>query len=168
MDIYVYAGYYELFVTSKKLNSPFLLQGFFKTVKEAETFIAHNFDVDDNIYYERSLYSQSEYAETLSFLSDVETERYKIDITDDGDVLQCTKEWQEKNLTLLYKNVPEGDWVRCNNCGKMMLLPYGTEICPECGFEGGLAWVDDEKQEMWEDEIPNTIQTLRKIGSCQS
>lgn len=89
MTIHVYAGYYEIFVTPKELEKPYMHQGTFESVKEAETFIANNFDVYDNVYYERSIYPQSEYAETLSFLSDAEQEKYRFDVTDNGLVLQA-------------------------------------------------------------------------------
>lgn len=49
--------------------------------------------------------------------------------------------------TIIYKNVEEGDWVKCSNCGKVMLLPYGADMCPECTCEDGLQWVDDNLQE---------------------
>ena len=54
---------------------------------------------------------------------------------------------------IIYPNVEEGDFVRCNNCGKVMLLPYGSDICPECGKEGCLAWADDSIQETNESEL---------------
>lgn len=41
-----------------------------------------------------------------------------------------------------------GDFVRCCNCGELMLVEAGTEACPHCGSEDGtLAWADDELQE---------------------
>ncbi len=49
--------------------------------------------------------------------------------------------------TIIYKNVEEGDWVKCSNCGKVMLLPYGADMCPECTCEDELQWVDDNLQE---------------------
>lgn len=47
---------------------------------------------------------------------------------------------------IIYPNVEAGDLVRCSNCGKVMLVPYGNEICPECGKVGTMAWFDDEQE----------------------
>lgn len=54
---------------------------------------------------------------------------------------------------IIYPNVQEGDFVRCNNCGKLMLLPYGADKCPECSACGTLAWGDDSIQETNEFEL---------------
>ena len=40
-----------------------------------------------------------------------------------------------------------GDFVTCNSCGKVMLLPYGADKCPDCKAEGTLSWTDDTFQE---------------------
>lgn len=40
-----------------------------------------------------------------------------------------------------------GDFVTCNGCGRVMLLPYGADKCPECKQTGCLAWTDDDLQE---------------------
>lgn len=32
------------------------------------------------------------------------------------------------------------DYVRCTQCGETSLAPQGTDVCPCCGFEGGLMW----------------------------
>lgn len=50
--------------------------------------------------------------------------------------------------TRTYEGVQHGDWVRCVSCGAQMLLPCGADKCPECGENGTLRWVDEEKQEM--------------------
>lgn len=50
--------------------------------------------------------------------------------------------------TITYERVQHGDWVRCVLCGAQMLLPCGADKCPECGENGTLRWVDEEKQEM--------------------
>lgn len=50
--------------------------------------------------------------------------------------------------TRTYEGVQHGDWVRCVLCGAQMLLPCGADKCPECGENGTLRWVDEEKQEM--------------------
>lgn len=36
-----------------------------------------------------------------------------------------------------------GDFVRCTNCGKLMLVDLREEICPECCTDGSLMWVDE-------------------------
>ena len=50
--------------------------------------------------------------------------------------------------TRTYKGVQYGDWVRCVLCGAQMLLPCGADKCPECGENGTLRWVDEERQEI--------------------
>ena len=46
--------------------------------------------------------------------------------------------------TIIYKNCEQGDWVECCNCGKKMLVPYGSDQCPECTMDGALAWAYGE------------------------
>lgn len=65
--------------------------------------------------------------------------------------------------TIIYKGVEEGDWVKCSQCGKMMLLPYGADQCPECYGWGTLAWVDEEKQEADIDSVGKTEYANRKL-----
>lgn len=50
--------------------------------------------------------------------------------------------------TRTYEGVSHGDWVRCALCGAQMLLPCGADKCPECGENGTLRWVDEERQEI--------------------
>lgn len=50
--------------------------------------------------------------------------------------------------TITYEGVQHGDWVRCVLCGAQMLLPCGAGKCPECGENGTLRWVDEERQEI--------------------
>lgn len=50
--------------------------------------------------------------------------------------------------TITYEGVQHGDWVRCVFCGAQMFLPCGADKCPECGENGTLMWVDEERQEM--------------------
>lgn len=59
--------------------------------------------------------------------------------------------------TIVYNGTKHGDHVRCNNCGAVMLLPCGAEQCPECGFVGGLAWVNDLTQEADFDEVGEIV-----------
>lgn len=49
--------------------------------------------------------------------------------------------------TITYEGVQHGDWVRCVLCGAQMLLPCGADKCPECGENGTLRWVDEERQD---------------------
>ena len=59
-----------------------------------------------------------------------------------------TDENPEKMKTITYEGVQHGDWVRCALCGAQMLLPCGADKCPECGENGTLRWVDEERQEI--------------------
>lgn len=86
MKIYVYAGYYELYVSPKQIAKPFLLQGVLESVEDAETFLDANFDTEnDTVYYERSIFSESR----ISFLDDIEDEgeKYKFDVDDNGNII---------------------------------------------------------------------------------
>jgi hypothetical protein len=48
---------------------------------------------------------------------------------------------------VVYSYTGSGDFVHCNNCGKIMLLPTGADKCPSCYREGMLAWEDDSLHE---------------------
>ena len=88
--IYVYAGYYELFITSKRLAPPFMYQAEFDTVSEAEKWVDENFDTEnDTIYYERSIYDESRIAECL--FDEEKAEFYKFDIVKNGEMIYETK-----------------------------------------------------------------------------
>ena len=65
--------------------------------------------------------------------------------------------------TITYKNVEEGDWVKCTFCGKTMLVPYGADMCPECTCEGSLQWVDDSKQEATIETVGETEPSEREL-----
>lgn len=81
--IYVYAGYYELFVSSKPMAAPFMYQAEFGTVSEAEKWLDENFDTEnDTVYYERSIYDESRLADYP--YEDFEAEYYKFDIDAEG------------------------------------------------------------------------------------
>ena len=58
--------------------------------------------------------------------------------------------------------VEVGDHVRCNNCDTEMLVPHGADICPNCGYNGALAWVseDEDKKEASDDEFED-------VESCE-
>jgi hypothetical protein len=51
----------------------------------------------------------------------------------------------KKQTVHIYIN--SGDFVRCNNCGKIMLLPTGADKCPACYFEGALGWENEKLKE---------------------
>ena len=91
----VYAGYYELFVSTSTLSSPFMWQGEFDTIEKAEAFLYENFDTEnDPVYYERPIFTQSRaYAE---FLTDEEQEKLLFDVTADGLILQATNDWKKQ------------------------------------------------------------------------
>lgn len=38
------------------------------------------------------------------------------------------------------------DKVECCYCGFFGVVPIGEEICPECGCNYALAWVDDKQE----------------------
>lgn len=46
------------------------------------------------------------------------------------------------------------DFVKCNNCDKMMLVNHGEDICPECDCEGTFSWVEEEFEEIVYDNAP--------------
>lgn len=95
----VYAGYYELFVSTSTLSSPFMWQGEFDTIEEAEAFLDENFDTEnDPVFYEGSIYGQSRLAEYA--FDEEEAERLRFDVTPNGDVLQCTSEWHLQHETI--------------------------------------------------------------------
>lgn len=48
--------------------------------------------------------------------------------------------------TKIYRGVAQGDWVRCSDCGAVMLLPCGADSCPECTGEN-LSWASDKEDE---------------------
>lgn len=91
--IYVYAGYYELFITGKPLSKPYALWGEFGTIEEAQDFCI---DYDDHFYIERDLFGESYFANMLSY---EEREKMTFDITEDGHVLQATNEWKMKQAS---------------------------------------------------------------------
>lgn len=63
---------------------------------------------------------------------------------------------------VVYQGTKKGDLVRCTNCGKVMLLPFGADKCPECGSCGTSVWFDDE-QESTIDELAG-----KGLQICQS
>lgn len=67
--------------------------------------------------------------------------------------------------TKIYNNILHGDWVKCSQCGAIMLLPCGADQCPECCGCGTLSWIDEARQEMNVDDLGadvlNTNHTLK-------
>jgi hypothetical protein len=59
----------------------------------------------------------------------------------------------KKQTVHVYINA--GDFVHCNNCGKIMLLPTGADKCPACYFEGALDWENEKLKEASLFEIKN-------------
>lgn len=41
-----------------------------------------------------------------------------------------------------------GDYVHCNYCNTTMVVEYGSDVCPNCGMDGCMEWVDEEHQEV--------------------
>ena len=84
----VYAGYYELFISTSALSSPYMFQGEFGTIEEAEAFLDENFDTEsDPIFYERKIFPQSRtYA---AFLTEEEQEDMLFDVMPNGLILQA-------------------------------------------------------------------------------
>lgn len=89
--IYVYAGYYELFVSSKPMAAPFMYQADFDTVSEAEEWLDENFDtVNHTVFYERPLYDESRLAGCIldDYSFDEESaENYKFDLNENGEMI---------------------------------------------------------------------------------
>lgn len=54
------------------------------------------------------------------------------------------------------------DNVECMYCGFDGLVDCGAKVCPKCGFEGALAWKDDEPQEVAKSFIEQFELTLTK------
>lgn len=42
------------------------------------------------------------------------------------------------------------DNVKCCDCGWKGLVTCGSNICPECGADFALSWIEDEPQEVEE------------------
>ncbi len=39
------------------------------------------------------------------------------------------------------------DYVKCTYCGKQSLVATGSDVCPQCGTDGSLQWVDENDPE---------------------
>ena len=79
--IYLYAGYYETFISDKDLSKyGYMLQGEFDSVVDAENFRDENFD-EDWRWIDRDLLDESGYA--LDPLSD-DWYMYTFEVTEEG------------------------------------------------------------------------------------
>lgn len=87
MRIYVYAGYYELYISSKQLAKPLMYQADFNTVEEAENFIEQNF-YDDPYYVEQPIFEQSNLYRSISSAANYESivKRYTFTTDDKGNI----------------------------------------------------------------------------------
>jgi hypothetical protein len=47
-------------------------------------------------------------------------------------------------------SLDKGDFVKCIDCGRLMLVNVGEGICPECCGDN-LIWASDNKEEISED-----------------
>jgi len=66
----------------------------------------------------------------------------------------------EKKEVVVYPGVNYGDFVKCTECGKLMLLPLTSERCPECGAEDGqLVWAkgNEANVDLQEMYLPDLI-----------
>ena len=78
------------------------------------------------------------------------------------DVYTQTNDKDEPH-TRTYNHIDNGDWVHCTFCDHVMLLPHGSEKCPECGKDGRLEWVDDNYPEMSKKQLQKTHFVDRKL-----
>lgn len=53
----------------------------------------------------------------------------------------------KNNMEIVNVYTENGDFVTCNNCGAIMLLPRGADKCPACKQVGCLKWTDDNLPE---------------------
>ena len=69
--------------------------------------------------------------------------------------------------TKIYNNILHGDWVKCSQCGAIMLLPCGADQCPECCGCGTCGLACQTRAIQMVEGRPN-INTDRciKCGSC--
>lgn len=50
----------------------------------------------------------------------------------------------EKKIVIKdFCNGEKGDFVKCCNCEEFMIIPMGSNTCPECGEDGCFMWVSD-------------------------
>lgn len=73
---------------------------------------------------------------------------------------------EEEPETRTYIHIDNGDWVHCTFCDNVMLLPHGSEKCPECGKTGRMQWVDDNRPEMSKKQLSKAFFIDRKLQYC--
>ena len=56
-----------------------------------------------------------------------------------------------------------GDFVRCNNCDRQLLLPTGAELCPVCKSEKQFSWLDISKHQYDYDDIIKRKQSIKSM-----
>lgn len=49
------------------------------------------------------------------------------------------------------------DFVICNNCGNLMLINYGEDICPECDEKGTLSFAEQSREEVLYSNASNEL-----------
>ena len=57
------------------------------------------------------------------------------------------------------------DFVACSNCGEIMLVNLGKEICPHCKKDGSLMWENKEQEvnyDYFEEEYKNDYMLISK------
>lgn len=50
-----------------------------------------------------------------------------------------------------------GDFVVCNNCGRVMLINHGDDTCPECNCKGTLSWMEEDFEGINYDNAPDIL-----------
>lgn len=60
-------------------------------------------------------------------------------------MIKASKIMDKKNV-IICDGIEYGDYVVCSNCGAVMLVPCGEDICPMCHEDGCLMWADDEQE----------------------
>jgi hypothetical protein len=71
-----------------------------------------------------------------------------------GTLDELEKMYAEKQQVYTYAG--SGDFVRCNYCDKILLVPTGADKCPLCYYEGALAWADESCMETTRAELENS------------
>lgn len=66
------------------------------------------------------------------------------------------------SITLIFTNGDVADHVICSQCDTEMLLSPGTEVCPVCGNEGCLGWVDNDKPEVMTNDWRKVMSSVHK------
>ena len=99
MTYKVYAGYYELFISTSTLSRPFVFMGEFSTVAECESF-CEKLDEYAHILYERAISCESWFWYILPEDDENAHEKCVFDVTEEGLVLQGTDYYKKQHQTL--------------------------------------------------------------------